>query len=154
MDLKNINDLWDRFDVSGATEMELEMQGVRFHLKKENVSCRELRTGSVQKENDLKEKERAEKGNRPMNSEKDRGEAGKTVKAPLVGTFYKAPSPEDKPFVEVGKEIHKGDVIGIIEAMKLMNEIESEVSGTIKEILVKNGEMVEYGQPLFKIKED
>ena len=131
MDLKNINDLWDRFDVSGATEMELEMQGVRFHLKKENVSCRELRTGSVQKENDLKEKEQAEKGNRPMNSEKDRGEAGKTVKAPLVGTFYKAPSPEDKPFVEVGKEIHKGDVIGIIEAMKLMNEVTAAVDGVV-----------------------
>ena len=152
MDLKNINDLWDRFDVSGATEMELEMQGVRFHLKKENVSCRELRTGSVQKENDLKEKEQAEKGNRPMNSEKDRGEAGKIVKAPLVGTFYKAPSPEDKPFVEVGKEIHKGDVIGIIEAMKLMNEVEAEVEGEVVEILVSNEEMVEYNEPLFVLR--
>ena len=151
MDLKNINDLWDRFDVSGATEMELEMQGVRFHLKKENVSCREFRTGSVQKENDLKEKEQAEKGNRPMNSEKDRGEVGKTVKAPLVGTFYKAPSPEDKPFVEVGKEIHKGDVIGIIEAMKLMNEVTAAVDGVVKEILVADGDMVEYGQILITL---
>ena len=151
MDLKNINDLWARFDVSGATEMELEMQGVRFHLKKENVSCQELRTGSVKKENDLKEKEQAEKGNHPMNSERDRGEAGKTVKAPLVGTFYKAPSPEDKPFVEVGKEIHKGDVIGIIEAMKLMNEVTAAVDGVVKENRGADGDMVEYGQILITL---
>ena len=86
-----------------------------------------------------------------MNSEKDRGEAGKTVKAPLVGTFYKAPSPEDKPFVEVGKEIHKGDVIGIIEAMKLMNEVTAAVDGVVKEILVADGDMVEYGQILITL---
>ena len=72
----------------------------------------------------------------------------------MVGTFYTSPSPDKAPFVSVGDTVKTSSILCIIEAMKLMNEIESEVSGTIKEILVKNGEMVEYGQPLFKIKED
>lgn len=76
------------------------------------------------------------------------------VKSPMVGTFYTSPSPDKAPFVSVGDSVKTSSILCIIEAMKLMNEIESEVSGTIKEILVKNGEMVEYGQPLFKIKED
>ena len=76
------------------------------------------------------------------------------VKSPMVGTFYTSPSPDNAPFVSVGDTVKTSSILCIIEAMKLMNEIESEVSGTIKEILVKNGEMVEYGQPLFKIKED
>ena len=76
------------------------------------------------------------------------------VKAPMVGTFYSSPSPDKEAFVKLGDKVNTSSILCIIEAMKLMNEIESEVSGTIKEILVKNGEMVEYGQPLFKIKED
>ncbi len=76
------------------------------------------------------------------------------VKSPMVGTFYSAPSEDAKNFVECNDKVNKGDVLCIIEAMKLMNEIESEYSGTIKEILVKNGEMVEYGQPIFKIEEE
>ena len=76
------------------------------------------------------------------------------VKSPMVGTFYTSPSPDKAPFVSVGDTVKTSSILCIIEAMKLMNEIESEVSGTIKEILVKDGEMVEYGQPLFKIKED
>ena len=74
-----------------------------------------------------------------------------TIKAPIVGTFYSASSPEAEPFVKVGDKVQVGDVLCIIEAMKLMNEIEAEVSGTIKEILVENAEPVEYDQPLFVI---
>lgn len=77
----------------------------------------------------------------------------KVVTAPMVGTFYSSSSPEADNFVKVGDKVNNGDILCIIEAMKLMNEIESEVSGTVKEILVKDGEMVEYGQPLFKIEE-
>lgn len=73
------------------------------------------------------------------------------IKAPIVGTFYRASSPEADPFVKVGDKVQVGDVLCIIEAMKLMNEIESEVSGTITEILVDNAEPVEYDQPLFVI---
>ena len=73
------------------------------------------------------------------------------VKSPLVGTYYAASSPENPPFVKVGDKVSKGQVLGIVEAMKLMNEIESEFDGTVKEILVENEQMVEFGQPMFVI---
>ena len=74
---------------------------------------------------------------------------GHVVKAPMVGTFYRSPSPDAKVFVEVGQAVKEGDTICIIEAMKLMNEIEADASGSVKAILVENGQPVEYGQPLF-----
>ena len=77
------------------------------------------------------------------------GQEGHVVKAPMVGTFYRSPSPDAKVFVEVGQAVKEGDTICIIEAMKLMNEIEADASGVIKAILVENGQPVEYGQPLF-----
>jgi acetyl-CoA carboxylase biotin carboxyl carrier protein len=77
--------------------------------------------------------------------------AGHLVKAPMVGTFYRAGSPGAPPFVEVGQSVRKGDTLCIIEAMKLMNEIESDVDGVVKAILVENGQPVEFDQPLFVI---
>ena len=82
----------------------------------------------------------------------DAEQVGNIVKSPMVGTFYIKPSPTSEPYVEVGKTVKKGDILCIIEAMKLMNEIESEFSGEVTEILVKDGDSVEYGTPLFKIK--
>jgi acetyl-CoA carboxylase biotin carboxyl carrier protein len=76
---------------------------------------------------------------------------GHTLKSPMVGTFYRAPSPGAPAFVEVGQAVSKGQTLCIIEAMKLLNEIESDVAGTVKAILVENGQPVEYGQPLFLI---
>ncbi len=76
----------------------------------------------------------------------------KVVKAPMLGTFYSKPSPSSGPYVSVGDTVKVGDILCIVEAMKLMNEIESEYEGTIVEILVKDGDPVEYGTPLFKIK--
>ena len=75
-----------------------------------------------------------------------------TVTAPLIGTFYRASSPQARPFVEVGSAVHAGSVLCIIEAMKLMNEIESEVTGTVVEVLVDNGRAVEFGEALFRIR--
>lgn len=83
--------------------------------------------------------------------EKPTAITGKTVKSPLVGTFYAAPSPEAEAFVKKGDMVQKGQVLGIVEAMKLMNEIESEYDGVVEEILIGNEDMVEYGQPLFVI---
>jgi acetyl-CoA carboxylase biotin carboxyl carrier protein len=77
------------------------------------------------------------------------GQEGHVVKAPMVGTFYRSPSPDAKAFVEVGQAVKEGETICIIEAMKLMNEIEADASGVVKAILVENGQPVEYGQPLF-----
>lgn len=76
------------------------------------------------------------------------------VKSPIVGTFYRAPSPDTAPFVEVGTKVKPGQTLCIVEAMKLMNEIECDVSGTIEKILLENGKPVEYGQVLFYIKQD
>ena len=78
-------------------------------------------------------------------------EAGTMITSPFVGTFYRAPSPEASAFTDVGQNVRKGQVVCIVEAMKLMNEIESELDGKVLEILVKNAEHVEYGQPLFRI---
>ena len=77
--------------------------------------------------------------------------AGHTITAPMVGTFYSSPSPKDPPFVQEGDEVRVGDPIGIIEAMKMMNEIESDISGRVVRIMVKNGQPVEYGQALLVI---
>ena len=85
-------------------------------------------------------------------TEPEPGQEGHVVKAPMVGTFYRSPSPDAKPFIEVGQAVKEGDTICIIEAMKLMNEIEADASGVVKAILVENGQPVEYGQPLFGIK--
>ena len=84
--------------------------------------------------------------------EKEETLDGNVVKSPLVGTFYNAPSPDAEPYVKVGDTVKKGQVLAIVEAMKLMNEIESEFDGTVEKILVSNEEVVEFGQPLFVIK--
>ena len=82
-------------------------------------------------------------------SEPEAAAEGRVMKAPMVGTFYRSASPDSKPFVEVGQTVKEGETVCIIEAMKLMNEIEADAAGVIKAILVENGQPVEYGQPLF-----
>ena len=82
---------------------------------------------------------------------KDSQVSGDLISSPMVGTFYSAPSPSAKPFVSVGQHVNKGDTVGIIEAMKIMNQIEADLSGTVVEILVKDGEAVEFGQALIAI---
>lgn len=86
------------------------------------------------------------------NSDREKEISGNKVKAPLVGTFYSASAPDEESFIKVGDTVKKGQTLGIIEAMKLMNEIESEYDGVVESILVENGQMVEYGQTLFIIK--
>lgn len=81
-----------------------------------------------------------------------RKKSGNVIKSPLVGTFYASPAEDADPFVQVGEQVQKGKILAIVEAMKLMNEIESEFDGTIEEILVENGAPVEYGQPLFIVR--
>ncbi len=92
-------------------------------------------------------------GSQPTSTESPaaEGASGTTVKAPIVGTFYRSPSPDADAFVDVGDTIAKGDVLCIIEAMKLMNEIEAEVSGVIRQILVEDAQPVEFDQPLFVV---
>ena len=84
----------------------------------------------------------------PAPAEEKKPLSGKIIKSPIVGTFYASPSPDQPPIVQVGDTVKKGDVVMIIESMKLMNEVQSDMDGTVQEILVKNGEAVEYDQPL------
>ena len=86
-----------------------------------------------------------------MAADKDSEVSGNLISSPMVGTYYSAPSPSAKPFVTVGQHVYKGDTVGIIEAMKIMNQIEADHSGTVVEILVKDGEAVEFGQALIVI---
>ena len=81
-----------------------------------------------------------------------KADSGKTINTPIVGVFYAAPSPDSEPYVSVGKQVKKGDTVCIIEAMKCMNEIQAEEDGVIAEVLVNNGDLVEYDQPLFSLK--
>lgn len=78
-------------------------------------------------------------------------DTGKSIKSPIVGTFYSAPSPTKPPFVKVGDKVSEGDTVCIVESMKVMNEIQADISGTVKSIAVKDGEAVEFGQPLIII---
>ena len=86
-----------------------------------------------------------------MAADKDSEVSGSLISSPMVGTYYSAPSPSAKPFVTVGQHVNEGDTVGIIEAMKIMNQIEADLSGTVVEILVQDGEAVEFGQALIVI---
>ncbi|GAI15118.1 unnamed protein product [marine sediment metagenome] len=122
---------------------ELERDGQKVRLKKSSGQLQQIITTSeapAMKPQALKEEEHVFKKQELTE-----------IKSPMVGTFYRASSPESAPFVDTGSEIQPGEVICIIEAMKLMNEIKAEVKGRIKEILVENGNPVEFGQVLFRV---
>jgi acetyl-CoA carboxylase biotin carboxyl carrier protein len=152
MNLKELKELISLFEEAEITELEIEREGVKIKLKKgkeapaiaitpQPIVAAPLETQRVVTPA-LTEKEE-KKGLPEENLLK--------IEAPMVGTFYRAPSPDSSPFVEEGQVIEKGAVVCIIEAMKLMNEIKSEIRGKVKKILVENGHTVEYGQPLFLI---
>ncbi|GGF08315.1 acetyl-CoA carboxylase, biotin carboxyl carrier protein [Halobacillus andaensis] len=97
-------------------------------------------------------KEEAPKAEEKQEPQKEKADYDKEITSPMVGTFYESPSPDQGAYVKVGDQVKQDSVVCIVEAMKLFNEIEAEVSGEIVEILVKDGELVEYGQPLFRVK--
>ncbi len=141
MDLDEIKQVMDLLKESDVTEILIERDGIKLKIKREGfVPAPE--TGP------------AVKPDAPAQEIKEKPEEVHllaTVTSPIVGIFHRSPSPESPPFVEVGTEVKKGQVLCIVEAMKLMNEIESDVDGTITKIHVDNGHPVEYGEPLFLI---
>ena len=146
MNIKEIKEMINLMNDNGLVELEVEKDGMRIRLRKMAAGI-EVQSGPVVIEREVvqsKPKEISESIGTP---------AVKTVeiKAPMVGTFYRAPSPEAPPYVEVGQVVEAGQVICIIEAMKLMNEIKSEIKGKVLEILVDNVEPVEFGQSMFLI---
>ena len=149
MEYEKIKQLIDDMGKSNLTTIDINFpDGTKISMKKEEKQAIKI-AESIGAEQ-LKERE---EGKRETNFQKKEKqiEKGKIVKSPMVGTFYLKPSPNSNPYVEVGQKVKKGDILCIIEAMKLMNEIESEFDGEIKEVLVKDEETVEYGKPLFVI---
>ena len=157
MDYKDIKKLMDDMGNSKLESLEIEFpDGVKISMTKNTNKANNVNTSSVieasapmtvptvqvNQENSLVN----------VSQEPKKDENLKIIKSPMVGTFYNSSSPDKEPFVKVGDTIHKGQVVCIVEAMKLMNEIESEFDGEIVEICVNNEEVVEYGMPLFKIK--
>jgi len=147
MNLKEIREMISLMNENSLVELEIEKDGMRIRLKKTG-SGSETFTGPV-----VIEREKVPQQIIYGSKEVPERAAAKTVeiKAPMVGTFYRAPSPEAPPYVEAGQTIDTGQVICVIEAMKLMNEIKSEIKGKILEILVDNAEPVEFGQPIFLV---
>lgn len=147
MEYEKIKQLMEDMGNSKLTEIAIDFpDGTKISMKKE-----EKQVISVTEKLPLPSLEGKDEITNVPKEEKI--EEGNIVKSPMVGTFYLKPSPDSKPYVEVGQTVKKGDVLCIIEAMKLMNEIESEFDGKITEILVKDAQSVEYGKPLFVIKE-
>lgn len=148
MEYEKIKQLMDDMGDSKLTAIDIDFpDGTKISMKKEikyevvnNVQTvsKDYDEGNVTTQITTAKKEDVQEGN--------------IVKSPMVGTFYLKPSPTAAPYVEVRKQVKTGDTLCIIEAMKLMNEIESEFTGTVKEILVNDGQAVEYGTPLFIIK--
>ena len=143
MDYDKIKELIEAVSKSNLTRFEVEEGGLKISMRTDKDSKNIVVAASQTAAATVAE---------PMVQTAAVPQAGSmVVKSPLVGTFYCAPNVDAKPYVQVGDVVKKGQVLGIVEAMKLMNEIESEFEGEIKEILVENEQMVEYGQPLFVI---
>jgi len=148
MNLKEIKEMIQLMNENGLTELELEKDGLKIRLKKSAGGAFEQTV--IQETRPVSGTPSARESAHAKESPKALGADSKTtIKSPMVGTFYTSPAPDAPPFVQVGSPVAVGQVICVIEAMKLMNEIKAEVRGKVAEILVNNGDPVEFGQPLF-----
>ncbi len=161
MDLDYLKKILKMFDGSNITDLEIEEGELKVKLSKktaESVAPTIQMMPSMPQHTIYSAPQRQiELENSQTKQETSAAEAVKdenivTISAPMVGTFYRAPAPDVAPFVQIGQEINQETVVCILEAMKVMNEIKAEISGTIMEILVDNAQSVEYGQDLFKVR--
>jgi len=147
MNLKEIKELINLMNENGLSELEIEREGTRIKLRKSP-------SGNFEAITEGPSAARTVQTIRPDQGAAAKEESAKkltAIKTPMVGTFYRSSAPDAKPYVEIGKVVAVGEVVCIIEAMKLMNEIKSEVKGKVVEVLVENAEPVEYGQALFMV---
>ena len=145
MNITEIKELVKIIDESKLTTFEMEQEGVKLVLKKEAVAAMPVAVAAP-----VVTAVKDEVSNKVEENVKE-VPAGKTINSPMVGTFYASSAPDKPAYVKVGDKVKKGQVVCIVEAMKLMNEIESDVDGEVVEILVNNEDMVEYGQAMFVI---
>jgi acetyl-CoA carboxylase biotin carboxyl carrier protein len=154
MDLRKLKKLIDLVEESGISELEITEGEEKVKIVKGGagtpLATQVAATHSVSTAAEIPTAPKASSGAAAATPAEPQQE-GHVLKSPMVGTFYRSPSPDAKAFVELGQSVKEGQTICIIEAMKLMNEIEADASGVVKAILVENGQPVEYGQPLFVI---
>ena len=141
MNLDEIKRILEMAREHSLSELEIEQQGIRLRIKRDGGRGSASVIAAAAEPTEVQ----------PDTDAEDVIEVA-VVKSPIVGTFYRSPDPNARPFVESGDTVRRGQVLCIIEAMKLMNEIESEFDGTVTEIYVDNGQTVQYGDPLFKLK--
>ena len=154
MEMEKMIELIDAVAKSDLTGFKYEEEGIKLHLSKKENTCYVTENLSAPVNavtTSAAEIKKAAEGDQISGTSAEETPVGNVVESPLVGTFYAAPAEDAASFVKVGDRVEKGQTLGIVEAMKLMNEIESDYSGTVAEILVNNQEGVEYGQPLFRI---
>ena len=154
MEMEKMIELIDAVSKSDLTGFKYEEDGIKLHLSKKENTCYVTENLSAPVNTvttSAAEIKKAAEGDQISGTSAEEIPVGNVVESPLVGTFYAAPAEDAESFVKVGDRVEKGQTLGIVEAMKLMNEIESDYSGTVAEILVNNQEGVEYGQPLFRI---
>ena len=154
MEMEKMIELIDAVSKSDLTGFKYEEEGNKLHLSKKENTCYVTENLSAPVNavtTSAAEIKKAAEGDQISGTSAEEIPVGNVVESPLVGTFYAAPAEDAESFVKVGDRVEKGQTLGIVEAMKLMNEIESDYSGTVAEILVNNQEGVEYGQPLFRI---
>ena len=154
MEMEKMIELIDPVSKSDLTGFKYEEEGIKLHLSKKENTCYVTENLSAPVNavtTSAAEIKKAAEGDQISGTSAEEIPVGNVVESPLVGTFYAAPAEDAESFVKVGDRVEKGQTLGIVEAMKLMNEIESDYSGTVAEILVNNQEGVEYGQPLFRI---
>lgn len=154
MEMEKMIELIDAVSKSDLTGFKYEEEGIKLHLSKRENTCYVTENLSAPVNavtTSAAEIKKAAEGDQISGTSAEEIPVGNVVESPLVGTFYAAPAEDAESFVKVGDRVEKGQTLGIVEAMKLMNEIESDYSGTVAEILVNNQESVEYGQPLFRI---
>jgi acetyl-CoA carboxylase biotin carboxyl carrier protein len=151
VNLKELKEIIDIFSSQESIEeLELEKSGLRLRIKRASNHAATLTVATAATVSDLRPAVPIAHTHPEVPRETE--EALYYIKSPIVGTFYKSPTPNAEPFVSIGDFVEKGSVVCIIEAMKLMNEIESEVAGEIVSVLVENGQPVEYGEKLFAIR--
>jgi len=148
IDYKEINKIIMLMEEKNLSHFEIEVEGVKIKISRNISSSESQPLPPVQPSPNLEEREVLEPQEAPSENKKNNLHY---ITSPMVGTFFQAPDPSSPPFVEVGEEVKKNQVLCIIEAMKLMNEIESDVEGILKETYVENGKAIEYGQKLFAI---
>jgi acetyl-CoA carboxylase biotin carboxyl carrier protein len=148
MNIKEIQEMIKLMQENDITEFQLERNGLKIVLKRGKAQVEVVSAISHVPAVHASAASPAA----PSKEEVKEPSNLKEVVSPMVGTFYASPSPESAAYAQVGKQVNVGDVVCIIEAMKVMNEIKSEIAGVISEILVENGQPVEYGQPLFRVK--